>query len=82
MVCVHLYQKFNSAAKVLLRLYILNLDFQVVYQNGKKHTFKIFTYYPCQQLSNREVTFVLGFTWKSPTAFDVRDIGKISFQAR
>lgn len=49
--------------------------FQVVYQNGKSHTFKINTYYPCVAFSNRDVTFVLGFTWKEPTAFDVRGKG-------
>ena len=39
------------------------------------HTFRINTYYPCTGLSNRLVTFVLGFTWKGPTAFDVEEKG-------
>ncbi|XP_052236590.1 sterile alpha motif domain-containing protein 9-like [Dreissena polymorpha] len=43
------------------------------YSNNRQHTFKIKTYYPCDGLSNRPVTFVLGFTWKGPTAFDVRE---------
>ncbi|XP_053381828.1 sterile alpha motif domain-containing protein 9-like [Mercenaria mercenaria] len=40
------------------------------------HIFRINTYYPCTALSNRIVTFVLGFTWKGPTAFDVEEKGK------
>ncbi|WAR16641.1 hypothetical protein MAR_031235 [Mya arenaria] len=45
----------------------------VKYPNNREHTFMINTYYPCDGYSNRPVTFVLGFTWKGPTAFDVRE---------
>ncbi|XP_052761865.1 sterile alpha motif domain-containing protein 9-like [Mya arenaria] len=45
----------------------------VKYPNNREHTFMISTYYPCDGYSNRPVTFVLGFTWKGPTAFDVRE---------
>ncbi|XP_053381830.1 sterile alpha motif domain-containing protein 9-like [Mercenaria mercenaria] len=44
-------------------------------QHGTK-TFKINAYYPCIALSNRVVTFVLGFTWRGPTAFDVDEKGR------
>ncbi|KAH3752938.1 hypothetical protein DPMN_187564 [Dreissena polymorpha] len=44
------------------------------YSNKRQHTFKIKTYYPCDGFCNRQVTFVLGFSWKGPTSFDVRPI--------
>ncbi|XP_052764421.1 sterile alpha motif domain-containing protein 9-like isoform X2 [Mya arenaria] len=47
----------------------------VKYPNNREHSFTICTYYPCNSYSNRSVTFVLGFTWKGPTAFDVREKG-------
>ncbi|XP_060560500.1 uncharacterized protein LOC132720389 [Ruditapes philippinarum] len=42
----------------------------------ESYKFRIRTYYPCPHLSNRSVTFVLGFTWKEPIAFDVVEFGK------
>ncbi|XP_053382578.1 sterile alpha motif domain-containing protein 9-like [Mercenaria mercenaria] len=52
-----------------------NITHEAEYPQGY-HKFRIRTYYPCPDLSNRSVTFVLGFTWKEPTAFDVLEIGK------
>ena len=37
------------------------------------------TYYPCPELKNRRVTFILGFTWGGLAAFDVEEIGIDSF---
>ncbi|XP_052765067.1 LOW QUALITY PROTEIN: sterile alpha motif domain-containing protein 9-like [Mya arenaria] len=50
----------------------LHIAHEVIYHNRKRHTFAIKTYYPCEKFSNRPVTFVLGFTWREPRAFDVR----------
>ncbi|XP_053382158.1 uncharacterized protein LOC123539661 isoform X2 [Mercenaria mercenaria] len=52
----------------------------VEYRDRRKHIFHIDTYDNRSRLSNKTVTFVLGFSWMGPTALDVRRADKTSRQ--